>query len=125
MDSILRSQLRVWLLQIVECHALIAEHSCAVSLDAVKDMVAELSDNDLESLANSPLRPGPADWQPTEDDWDRVAKFYARSGFWSRWTTQFGPDPTSKACRCPPAIRQRHGIDLETGELRTPAKVGA
>jgi len=121
--SILRNQLRRWLLQAAEWHALIAQQSRAASLDDVKKVAAELSDDDLTSLDDSPLRPQfNAEWQPAVADWDSLAKRYAATRHWSNWIDHFGPDPTSKSCRCPPEILQRHGIDPDTGELRVPPR---
>jgi hypothetical protein len=51
-----------------------------------------------------PARNSPS-WQPTEKDWDGAAKLWASIG---RWSGQFGPDPTSRSCRCPKEILERH-----------------
>jgi hypothetical protein len=67
-------------------------------------------------------RASPGTFQPTEKDWDGVAALYARTG---RWSSQFGPDPMSPACRCPKRIMERHGIDPATGEVRRKAAVSA
>jgi hypothetical protein len=40
-------------------------------------------------------------WTPTEANWESEVKRYAATG---RWSAQFGPDPESAACRCPPHI---------------------
>lgn len=55
----------------------------------------------------------------TEADWDREVGFYASTG---RWTRGIGPDPMSPACKCPKAILERHGINLETGERTIPPR---
>lgn len=44
-------------------------------------------------------------FSPTEKDWDGAAAFFARTG---HWNIAFGPEPTSTACRCPPAILEKH-----------------
>lgn len=69
--------------------------------------------------------PMPASWLNSEDfvfvavdafnegpkpiDWDNVVSFYARTRRWSRGA---GPDPDSPACRAPPDILKKHGIQL-------------
>jgi hypothetical protein len=42
---------------------------------------------------------------PTERDWESTVKIYAQTG---RWSHQFGPDPLSPACRCPPHLLRKH-----------------
>jgi hypothetical protein len=54
-------------------------------------------------------------WNPTEANWESAVSFYARTG---RWSAQFGPAPGSRACKCPIAILEKHGIDPETGDER-------
>lgn len=51
------------------------------------------------------LSKAPATSPLTETDWNGACKLYAATG---RWSHQFGPDPTSPACRCPPAILEKH-----------------
>lgn len=46
-----------------------------------------------------------AGFKPTPEQWDGCAKLYAQTG---RWSSQFGPDPESPACRCPPEILEKH-----------------
>lgn len=54
----------------------------------------------------------------TEVDWDAHAKRFAGGIGWPRGV---GPDPTSAACRCPPEILTKHGIDPATGlKLKEP-----
>jgi hypothetical protein len=54
---------------------------------------------------------------PTEKNWDFTAKMYANTG---RWSHQFGPEPTSPACRCPKDILIKYGIHPDTGcKIRT------
>jgi hypothetical protein len=52
-----------------------------------------------------------APYVPTDRDWDFAAKMYASAG---RWNLAYGPEPTSPACRCPPSILAKHGVDLGT-----------
>jgi hypothetical protein len=56
----------------------------------------------------------------SEATWDGMARFYAQTG---RWARDAGPDPMSPACKCPTAILERHGINLETGERIYPSRV--
>jgi len=44
-------------------------------------------------------------WKPTEANWEAEVKRYAATG---RWSAQFGPDPESAACRCPPHLLEKH-----------------
>src|SRR6266403_3417786 len=44
-------------------------------------------------------------WNPTEANWESEVKRYAATGGWS---AQFGPDPESAACRCPPHLLEKH-----------------
>lgn len=54
-------------------------------------------------------------------DWDAHAKRWASGMGWPRGV---GADPTSPACRCPPDVLERHGIDPSTGEkLKSTEKV--
>jgi hypothetical protein len=57
-------------------------------------------------------------YTPTEADWDSAVKFFAKTG---RWSMQFGPEPSSRACRCPKHILEKHNIDPDTAEKRRPA----
>ena len=54
-------------------------------------------------------------YKPSEADWDGIVKLFAKTGHWSM---HVGPDPTSKACRCPKEILRRYDINLETGERK-------
>jgi hypothetical protein len=71
-------------------------------------------------LSKAPTATKP--FEPTERDWESTAKIYAQTG---RWSHQFGLDPTSAACRCPPHILERLGIDPATGEIRRKAAVSS
>lgn len=53
------------------------------------------------SKAPSPTKP----FVPTEKDWDGAVRIYASNG---RWSIQFGPEPTSPACRCPPHLLEKY-----------------
>jgi hypothetical protein len=52
-------------------------------------------------LSKAPDKP----FVPTERDWESTVKIYAQTG---RWSHQFGPDPLSRACRCPPHLLRKH-----------------
>jgi uncharacterized protein YdaU (DUF1376 family) len=60
-------------------------------------------------------------YQPTDAEYDRGVAMYAKG---MPWSSQLGPEPGSRACRVPPAILDRHGIDPKTGDLK-PRKVEA
>ena len=107
---------RGWLIHAVGLWALISRQSRIAALDDVKTMAAQLSDSDLCVLDSWPLQfettaapTRPEDF--TEETWDTIAKFYARTGHWARGA---GPDPMSRACKCPQAILERNNINLET-----------
>ena len=51
---------------------------------------------------------------PSEADWHKAAKLYAKTG---RWPRGHGADPLSPACNCPPEILEQHNINSATGEL--------
>lgn len=46
----------------------------------------------------------------SEKAWDDVLSTYARNRTWTRHVDQFGPDPTSPACRAPGHLLIKHGI---------------
>jgi len=46
----------------------------------------------------------------TDAHWDCVLKTYAMTGHWTRDVTNFGPDPTSPACRAPRHLLVKHGL---------------
>jgi hypothetical protein len=54
-----------------------------------------------------------ANFKPTEAQWDATAKLCAQTGLWS---PQFGPDPLSPACRCPPEILSRYNLGVKRRE---------
>lgn len=45
---------------------------------------------------------------PTDKQWDGAAKLYAQNG---RWHIDYGPEPTSPACRCPPDILEKYIVN--------------
>ena len=45
--------------------------------------------------------------EPTPINWENVVSFYART---RRWSRDAGPDPESPACRAPPEVLRKHGI---------------
>jgi hypothetical protein len=59
---------------------------------------------------------------PTERDWESTVKIYAQTG---RWSHQFGPDPLSPACRCPPHLLEKHLPNLGTLPVVAAAKAVA
>lgn len=52
-------------------------------------------------------------FNPTDEQWDAGVKLFAMSA--SKWSSQLGPEPGMSACRCPPEILRRNGIDPTTG----------
>jgi hypothetical protein len=69
-------------------------------------------------LSKAPARP----FVPMEADFEKAAAFYAKTG---RWMREHGPDPMSPACKCPPEILRKHGINPETGERNIPPQKAA
>lgn len=62
-------------------------------------------------------------YAPTERDWHSAVKIYAQIG---RWNIQFGPEPTSPACKCPPDILAEYIINhAAVPVLAARAKVSA
>lgn len=55
-----------------------------------------------------------------EKDWDWQAKHFSTGGVWSH---QFGPQPGSPGCKCPPEILTKYGIDPVTGIVSAKEKV--
>lgn len=49
----------------------------------------------------------------TERAWDGVLLTYVKTGNWTRHVDQFGPDPSSPACRAPRHLLIKHGIIRE------------
>ncbi|MGY4572598.1 helix-turn-helix domain-containing protein [Bradyrhizobium sp. USDA 3256] len=49
----------------------------------------------------------------TEKAWSDVLSRYAKTGEWTRHVHQFGPDPSSPACRAPRHLLIKHGITRE------------
>jgi uncharacterized protein YdaU (DUF1376 family) len=50
----------------------------------------------------------------TLPDWDAAAERWARWGTWH--TPSLGPEPGQLACRCPPELLVKYGVDPETGD---------
>jgi hypothetical protein len=109
-----------WFVHVVGLYALISKQSYVAALNDIKTMAAELLNSDLSVLDSWPLEfeakaaglSNPEEY--TEATWNSIAKFYARTGHWSR---HGGPDPMSRACKCPKAILERYNINLvEHGE---------
>lgn len=101
-----------WFVHVVGLYALISKQSYTAALTDIKTMAADLLDSDLSVLDSWPLQfEAKAPRRPeeyTEAIWDGLAKFYARTGHWSR---DAGPDPTSRACKCPKAILDRYDVN--------------
>jgi hypothetical protein len=77
---------------------------------------AEFKRRTAEKAAKAPPRVEvSANYEPTTRDWDFAAKMYRGNG---RWNIQLGPEPTSRACRCPSDILTKYGINLATDQTR-------
>jgi hypothetical protein len=63
--------------------------------------------------ATAPPPKKPEDF--TEAEWDGIVRLYAQTG---RWARDAGPDPLSRACKCPRHVLERYEIGPETGEKR-------
>ncbi|MGX1417436.1 helix-turn-helix domain-containing protein [Bradyrhizobium elkanii] len=70
---------------------------------------------DRDAVDRPPDRPvivdkGSAD---TDKAWNDILLTYVRTGNWTRHVDQFGPDPSSPACRAPRHLLIKHGIIRE------------
>lgn len=76
--------------------------------DAHRNRVADAS-----AWISARLKPGSGLSAPrSEVDWDAVLTVFAKTRHWSRYA---GPDPDSPACRAPPHLLEKYGIQSARG----------
>lgn len=46
----------------------------------------------------------------TDTGWNQVLGHFAATGQWTKYVAEFGPDPSSPACRAPRHLLQQHGL---------------